>query len=63
MTIKEQILRELDRLPEDSLEKVLAFLQSLADNQPLEAGDEETWQAYLESVKEREEVYRRLANS
>ncbi|MEG3440007.1 hypothetical protein V0288_22960 [Pannus brasiliensis CCIBt3594] len=63
MTIKEQILQELDRLPEESLEKVLAFSRSLADSQPLEAGEEETWQAYLESEKEREEVYRRLANS
>jgi hypothetical protein len=63
MTIKEQILQEIEQLSEDRLEKVWEFLQSLTDSQILNASADETWQAYLESEREREEVYRHLANS
>ncbi len=62
MTIKEQILQELDRLPEESLEKVLAFLRSLESSSSLST-DDRAWRAYLESEREREEVYHRLADS
>jgi hypothetical protein len=63
MTLKEQILQELDRLPEESLATVLAFLQSLPNDRSAAATDEEVWQAYLVSKHERREVYRRLADS
>jgi hypothetical protein len=62
MTVKEQLLQEIDRMPETNLQKVLEFALSLqSERQP--SIDEEVWQAYLESKREREEVYRRLANS
>ncbi|HEY9696214.1 MAG TPA: hypothetical protein V6D10_03060 [Trichocoleus sp.] len=65
MTTKEQIIQALDRMPESSLQKVLAFTKELQfkANSPEAALDEQAWQAYLESEQEREEVYRRLANS
>lgn len=62
---KEQILQELGQLPEPILVKLL----ELAHKLQAEAAEEESkaeaavWQAYLESEREREEVYRRLANS
>ncbi|MBW4691389.1 MAG: DUF2281 domain-containing protein [Lyngbya sp. HA4199-MV5] len=64
MTTKEQIIQALDQLPEPKLSDVLTFIHSLeapADNPP--AVRPEVWQAYLDSEREREEVYRRLANS
>ena len=65
MTTKEKIIQALDRMPESSLQKVLAFTKELQSqaNLPEAALDEQAWQAYLESEQEREEVYRRLANS
>ena len=62
MTAKEQLLQELDHVPESMLLKVLEFVLSLKteEQQKLES---KTWQAYLDSERERKEVYRRLANS
>jgi hypothetical protein len=63
MTAKDQLLQELDQVPEPLLLKVLEFVRSLkteAEQQKLEA---KAWQAYLDSERERKEVYRRLANS
>ncbi|MBD0334221.1 MAG: DUF2281 domain-containing protein [Cyanobacteria bacterium Co-bin13] len=62
MTTKEQILQELDQIPEQYLPKVLEFLRHVQQESQEEI-DEAGWQAYLESEKEREEVYRRLANA
>lgn len=62
MTIKEQILEEIDQVPEYNLPRVLEFVRSLKNEQQLNI-DERVWQAYLESERERKEVYRRLANS
>jgi hypothetical protein len=62
MTTKEQILQELDQIPEQYLPKVLEFLRHV-QHESQEEIDEAGWQAYLESEKEREEVYRRLANA
>lgn len=63
MTIKEQIIQELEQMPESLLQKVLEFTKTLqAEAQPEDVRDE-VWQAYLKSEREREEVYRRLANS
>lgn len=61
MTTKEEIIQELDQVPESVLQKVLEFVRSLkTEEQILE---EKAWQAYLNSEQEREEVYHRLANS
>ena len=63
MTAKDQLLQELDKVPEPLLLKVLEFVLSLqaeVEQQKLEA---QAWQAYLDSERERKEVYRRLANS
>lgn len=69
MTTKEQIIQELEQLPEAQLEAVLALVHSLKQqhrDEPESANldrDSPIWQAYLASKQEREEVYRRLANS
>jgi hypothetical protein len=61
MTTKEKIIQELEEIPESMLEQVLKYLHQLKnEEQQLE---EKAWQAYLKSEQEREEVYRRLANS
>ena len=62
MTIKEQLLQELDQVPESDLQKVLEFVRSLKAEKQSSINDR-VWQAYLDSEREREEVYRRLANS
>ncbi len=64
MSIKEKILRELEQLPDSSLQDVLEFIYSLNSKEQSDNSlDQEVWKAYLKSEKEREEVYRRLANS
>ena len=63
MTAKEQLLQELDQVPEPVLLKLLEFLRSLkTEEEPLKL-EAEAWQAYLDSERERKEVYERLANS
>jgi hypothetical protein len=62
MTTKEQIIQELDQVPDDSLSKVLELLRTLKGEAAADSKEDRVWQAYLESEKEREEVYRRLAN-
>lgn len=71
MTVKEELIQELQQVPESELIKVLEFLRSLKAN-PIDSGasgalpnegDPSVWNAYLESEREREEVYRRLASS
>lgn len=61
MTTKEQIIQELNKASELTLVKVLEFVRSLRNDD--DEIEEEVWQAYLKSEQEREEVYRRLANS
>lgn len=63
MTTKEQIIQALDQLPEPKLSAVLTFIHSLEAQDHPPAVRPEVWQAYLDSEREREEVYRRLANS
>jgi len=62
MTAKDQLLQELDQVSEPVLLKVLDFVRSLKteEQQKLES---KAWKAYLDSERERKEVYRRLANS
>ncbi len=62
MTIKEQILQELEQIPESTQQKVLEYLRHLKTEEK-QHSESEVWQAYLESEREREEVYRRLADS
>jgi len=63
MTIKEQLLQELDQVPESALQEVLEFVRSLKTSHKTELHQSDTWKAYLASKREREEVYRRLASS
>ncbi|MBW4613877.1 MAG: DUF2281 domain-containing protein [Desmonostoc vinosum HA7617-LM4] len=63
MTIKEQILQELEQVPEPTLQEILEFVRSLKIKQQHELQQSDTWKAYLASKQKREEVYRRLANS
>lgn len=62
MTTKDLLLQEIDQVPEHRLEEVLEFVRSLKAKQQPEI-DPKVWQVYLDSEREREEVYRRLANS
>jgi hypothetical protein len=61
MTIKEQLIQELEQLPEAQLEAVLTLVRSLKAESDQDSYDSRVW--HLESKQEREEVYRRLANS
>ncbi|MBW4462751.1 MAG: DUF2281 domain-containing protein [Nodosilinea sp. WJT8-NPBG4] len=61
-TLRDQILEEINDLPVKALAEVLTYVQRLR-NGPNVAPHDEVWQAHLESEKEREEVYRRLAGS
>jgi hypothetical protein len=63
MTIKDLIIQELDQLPEPALEKLLEIVHSLKVENSENPVRQEVWEAYLASKQEREEVYRRLANS
>ncbi|USR91699.1 DUF2281 domain-containing protein [Phormidium yuhuli AB48] len=68
MTVKEKLLEKIEQLSEPELAKVLEFVTVHLEPQ---MGQTETenlkssaaWKAYLQSEQEREEVYRRLANS
>lgn len=68
MTLKDEIIRELDQLPETFLEDILSIVRSLKEQQSNAVIDDTSqdnavWQAYLDSKQERAEVYRRLADS
>ena len=43
--------------------EVLEFVRSLREKHYVEQEQSDVWKAYLASKQEREEVYRRLANS
>lgn len=62
MTTKDLIIQALDEVPETALPEILEFVRDrkLKQTQSLQ---EQIWQAYLESEREREEVYRHLADS
>ncbi|MEG4802209.1 DUF2281 domain-containing protein [Microcoleus sp. ARI1-B5] len=63
MTAKDQLLQEIDQLPEPMLKEMLDFVLALKAKHPVKSDKSDVWNAYLASKKEREEVYRRLANS
>ena len=62
MNIKEQIIQEMEQVPEHRLEEVLAFVRSLKMKPP-EKIHSKAVQAFLASLEERKEVYQRLAES
>lgn len=68
MSTKEQLLQALDQASEFELEQILKFVSSLKSQghkkpESFDSHRDAVWQAYLASKQEREEVYRRLANS
>lgn len=62
MTTKDLIIQALDEVPESALPEILEYVRDRKPKQ-LQSLQERIWQAYLESEHEREEVYRRLADS
>lgn len=62
MNTKEQIIKELEQVPESRLEEVLKFIHSLK-LQPQEQTRSKAVQAFLTSLEERKEVFQRLADS
>ncbi len=64
MTTIEQIIQELEQVPEPLLSEVLNFVRSLRVKQDREEKtNSKAMVAFLNSLKERKEVYRRLADS
>jgi hypothetical protein len=63
MTTKDLILQELDRLSEPALIEFLEIVRTLKEKHSVNQMRPEVWSAYLDSQREREEVYRRLADS
>lgn len=63
MTDREKLAQEVETLPDAIVETVLEFVRSLKQNDLPEGVNPRVWEAYLASKREREEVYRRLANS
>ena len=63
MTTKDLIIQELDQVPESALIEVLEIVRTLKEKHSFHSVRPDVWEAYLASKREREEVYRRLANS
>ncbi|AFY59161.1 hypothetical protein Riv7116_6846 [Rivularia sp. PCC 7116] len=63
MNLKEQIIQELEQIPESQLSELLEVVRIFKDKYQDTADCSEVWKAYLASKREREEVYRRLADS
>ena len=60
MTTKEQIIQEIEQVPEPLLEEVLKFVRSLKVKHTSEG---KAFKAYLDSEEKWSGVYRRLADS
>ncbi|AMW26896.1 hypothetical protein [Arthrospira platensis] len=61
MTLKEQIIKELDSLPESTLEVILENIRPIKSQEKVE--EDPFFQAYLDTLPQWEEVYRRLADA
>ncbi|KDR59085.1 MULTISPECIES: hypothetical protein [Oscillatoriales] len=61
MTLKEQIIKELDSLPESTLEVILENIRQIKSQEKVE--EDPFFQAYLDTLPQWEEVYRRLADA
>lgn len=62
MNTKEQIIQEIEQLPEPLLVEALEFVRTLKV-QPQAKAPSKAVQAFLDSLEERKEVYQRLADS
>jgi hypothetical protein len=70
MTLKEELMQELEQLPEAELANVPEFVQvRVVEATPTikahtaQPNAKPVWQTYLKSKREREEVYHRFANA
>lgn len=61
MTTREQIIQEIEQIPDSRLEEVLFFVRSLK-SESQQKTPSKAFQAFLKSLEERKEVYRRLAS-
>ena len=61
MDTKEQIIEELNRLPEECLPEALKLIQQLSPAVVTEATTDEVWAVFQESLAENKDLYRRLA--
>lgn len=62
MNIKQQILQEIEQVPEQTLEEILMFIRSLKVRTPVNK-DSKALIAFQQSLEERREVYQQLADS
>lgn len=62
MNTKEQIIQEIEQLPEPLLAETLEFVRTLKVRSQVHAPSKAV-QAFLDSLEERKEVYQRLADS
>jgi hypothetical protein len=63
MTTKDLIIQALDEVPESALPEILDYVRERKAQHSDPLVRKEVWHAYLASEREREEVYRRLADS
>lgn len=63
MTTKDLIIQALDEVPESALLEILEFVRDRKTQHSQPSVRKEVWEAYEASLQEREEVYRRLADS
>jgi hypothetical protein len=63
MKTKDLIIQALDEVPESALPEILDYVRNQKAQHPDPLVRKEVWDAYLASEREREEVYRRLADS
>ncbi len=63
MTTKELIIQALNEIPESALPEILEYVRDRKAEHSKPIVRKEVWDAYQASIQERDEVYRRLANS
>lgn len=63
MKTKDQLIQEIEQVPESRLEEVLNFVRSLKTEHQENKIPSEAVKAFSATFEENKEVYRRLANS
>ena len=63
MTTKDLIIQALDNVPESALPEILEYVRGQKAQYSEPSVRKAVWDAYLASERERDEVYRRLADS
>ncbi|MDX2240368.1 MAG: hypothetical protein NW224_06785 [Leptolyngbyaceae cyanobacterium bins.302] len=63
MTTKDLIIQALDEIPESALLEILEYVRGRKTEHSEPVVRKEVWDAYQTSLQERDEVYRRLADS